>query len=135
MAYRYFKYPVHYFFLLILTSLTDFFPNVIFKNFELAQAALIKSLKFVPYDKDQGFSFKLPFILLSLIQSLFFKEGSSKKILIIIPNTKHGKMIFTLLDKVIVVYIKLILIYIKGSSYKKLFLEIVKMVLGKSLRL
>lgn len=42
--------------------------------------------------------------------------------MVIFLSTRYGKMVFALLDKIIVVYIKLIFIYVKGFGFKKPFL-------------
>lgn len=68
-------------------------------------------------------------MLLPLDQGLFFKKSDSKKNLVIFPSTRHGKIIFALLDEIIAVYMKLSLIYIKGSNFEVFFSGIVVIVL------
>lgn len=63
---------------------------------------------------------------------MFFEKCGGKKNLVMTPSTRHGKIIFVLLDEVIIVYVGLTLVYIGGSGFKGLFPRFVRMVPGRT---
>lgn len=66
---------------------------------------------------------------------MFFRESSGKKNLVIALSIGHGKMVFTLLDKFVTVYVGLTLVYVRDSSFEQPFSKFVEMVFGRGLRL
>lgn len=64
---------------------------------------------------------------------MFLKEVGGNRNLIITPGIGRGKMVFTLLNEVIAVHIKLTIIYVRGSNFKRRFLRYIIMILGKRL--
>lgn len=69
-------------------------------------------------------------MLLSQIYDLIIKISNSKMNLVLAHDSKHGKIVFILLNKVIAIYIKLILINIKSPGYKRFFSELFKVFLN-----
>lgn len=65
-------------------------------------------------------------MLLQLDQSLFLEKDDSKKDLVETFNSKYSKVIFLLLNEIIAIYVKLIFIYVRDSSFKKSLLGFIK---------
>lgn len=80
-----------------------------------------KSLKFIPYNGDQDFGLKFPFLLLPLEQSLIFEESDGKRNMVITSNIGRSKMVFALLDEIITVYVGLIFVHIATPSLNDFF--------------
>lgn len=111
-------------FKLVLVSITKLFLDVIYKNSDLTQALLQKDFKFGPHSRYQGFGLNLPFILLPPIQGSFFEEHYHKKDLVMALRPRCYKIVLILLNKVIVIYVRLIYIDVWGLRFESLLWEI-----------
>lgn len=96
----------------------ELLPDIIYKNSGFAQAFLQENFKFGPGERYQGFSLQLPLLLLPLIQSFFFKEYSYNRDSVAVSGFKQGKIVFTLLYKIITIYVQLILINVWGLGFE-----------------
>lgn len=101
---------VHDILKLILISITKFFSDIIYKNSSLSKVFLHNDFKFGPVGGHQSIGSHLLFILLSLVQGLLFEKCDSEKNSIATLRVKRGKIIFILLDKVVIIYMRLALI-------------------------
>ena len=54
-------------------------------------------------------------------QGSFFEESNGKKDLVFSLSTRYDKMIFALLDEIIIVYIRLTLVYVGVLALKNFF--------------
>lgn len=77
-----------------------------------------------------GIGFDLLLILLHLTYNSIFEIFNSKGYLIIACGSIYGKIILILLDKVIIVYIKLTFINIRNLKLKKFFLRLIGVALS-----
>lgn len=85
-----------------------------------------KGFEIVPFNGNYHASFDLLFLLLSLKQRTVLEKSGGRGDLIEIPNSKRGKMVFTLLNKILAVYVKLTSIHVRCFSSEESFLELVK---------
>ena len=69
-------------------------------------------LQFLPYDWYHDSAINLLFILLSAIQGLVFQEDNGSKDSVMASSFHSGKVVFTLLIKIVVFHMLLTIIYI-----------------------
>lgn len=81
-----------------------------------------ENFKLIPYNKNQDLDSNLFLVLLTPIYSSVFQVTDCKKDLVIAHNFRHSKRVFTMLNKIITVYMRLIFINIGSQSLKSLFL-------------
>lgn len=85
-----------------------------------------KDFKIFPYNENDCVSFNLLLVLLPPEQSLVLKKNYDKKNLVEISGSKHSKIVFVLLNKIVIVYVEVIFIYVWYSSFEKYLLELIK---------
>lgn len=83
-------------------------------------------LKVVSYNKNCFNGFNLTFVVLPIKQGLVFKKGSGKRDLVKIFSFEYGKVIFALLNRIVVVNVELTLVYVQCSSFERSFSKLVK---------
>ena len=95
------SYPIYDFLQLMLGVPPNNAPDGVHKGFRLTQALIKQGFKFLSGDEDFNLIFHLPLVLLPVKQGGILEEGGSKWHPILTFGPGGGKMVLTLLKKVI----------------------------------
>ena len=87
-------------------------PNNVNKGNKLIQALIKKGFELFPSDGNIGFILHLLLMLLPAKQDGIFEETGCKWHTILTFGPNNGKIVFTLLEKVITLQVSFILIYV-----------------------
>lgn len=93
--------------------------NIVSKNLVVFNIFLEKFLKLYLYHCD--FDFKVIFILILILYHCFTLKKNNKRYTIRFYSFSSLKIIFELLEKILVIYIQVFIIEVRKSSFKELF--------------
>lgn len=78
------------------------------------------------HNRHNFVSFNILLMLLLIEQGSVFKKDDGKKDLVETPGSRYDKMVFALLNEVLAVHVRLALIYVWCSGFKRSFSELIK---------
>lgn len=120
---------VYNIFYLVLVSVVKFLPEIIYKNSDFSQVFPQRDFELGPSRQYQDIGSHFLFMIFLLIQSSLFEEHGGKKNLIATSKIRYSKIVFVLLDEVVIIHVQLALINVQCFMLKSLLWE----VLGNSL--
>ena len=104
----------------MLGVLSDSALDSVNENLGLAQVLAKEGLESLPADRNVGLVFYLMLVLLPSEQDSIFQEDSHKRNLIQTHDTGGGKVIFALLEKIIILQVSFTLINVRKPSFQRL---------------
>lgn len=99
------KKPVLYFFLLVLQVFFDFTPDVVNKRGRFSKILSEKCFKFVLSEESNPVPLNLNLVLLPIKVDFILKKQDRKRDALVVCGTSYIEMIFTLLTKVVILYV------------------------------
>ena len=94
-------------------------PDDVDKSLVFAQALAKESFKSLSADRNVSLVLYLTLMLLPVEQSSIFQEDSRKQNLIWACSTGNGKVIFALLEEIVILHVSFTLINVRESSFQK----------------
>ena len=98
--------------------LPDLPPIDVHKSLGVTQTSAEERLELVPYDRGSAVGVVLPLVLLPTEADSVPKEGRSKKNLIGPPSSSGGKVVLTLLTKVVAFHMGIFAMHVRGMGFQ-----------------